>query len=110
MISQTCFQNLKRVPYCPFVLGDWTVTSQILQMENPTRGEWALPCFDDLKQLGITESMDEIKQMTKTRFNRIIKIKIKESALRYINEKNGQKGKEISYHSIEMAEYLRIAI
>ena len=77
-----------------------------LQMEKPTRGDWASTCIDDLRQLGITESLDEIQKMTKTKFNKILKIKSKESALRYLNEKKGKKGKEISYHNIEMAEYL----
>ena len=77
-----------------------------LQMEKPTRGDWASTCIDDLRQLGITESLDEIQKMTNTKFNKILKIKSKESALRYLNEKKGKKGKEISYHSIEMAEYL----
>ena len=77
-----------------------------LQMEKPTAGDWASTCIEDLRQLGITESLDEIQKMTKMKFNRMLKTKTKESALRYLNKKKGKKGKEISYQSLEMAKYL----
>ena len=36
-----------------------------LQFEQPTRGDWGSTCIQDLKQLGINESFEEIKLMTK---------------------------------------------
>ena len=77
-----------------------------LQIEKPSRGDWASTCLDDLKQLGIKESLSQIKEMTKAKFNSILKTKMKENALKYLNQKKGKKGNEISYESIEMAEYL----
>ena len=77
-----------------------------LQIEKPSRGDWASTCLDDLKQLGIKESLSQIKEMTKAKFNSILKTKMKENALKYLNQKKGKKGNEISYESMEMAEYL----
>ena len=45
--------------------------------------------------------------MTKTKFSRILKIKIKKNALSYLIRKRGKKGGEISYTTLEMAEYLQ---
>ena len=45
--------------------------------------------------------------MTKDKFNRILKEKVKESALKYLLKQRGKKGKEIEYTTLEMAEYLQ---
>ena len=34
-----------------------------LQLKNPTRGDWASTCVDNLRQLEITESFQEIRNM-----------------------------------------------
>ena len=36
-----------------------------LQLEQPTRGDWVSSCKTDLKELGITQSLREIKEMSK---------------------------------------------
>ena len=63
--------------------------------------------MNDLKVLDINCSLEEIKIMTKEKFNRILKEKIKVIALKYLLQKRGQKGKEIEYGSLQMAEYLQ---
>ena len=65
----------------------------ILQMNEPSRGDWASTCMNDLKMLDIDSSLEEIKIMTKNKFNKILKEKIKVSALKYLLEKKGHKGK-----------------
>ena len=45
--------------------------------------------------------------MSKQKYLRILKEKIFQSALKYLLEKRGKKGKEISYTCIEMSEYLQ---
>ena len=37
-----------------------------LQVELPTKGDWASTCSNDLKELGITKSLAEIKSMSKS--------------------------------------------
>ena len=77
-----------------------------LQMDEPTKGDWASKCILDLKELKITESLEEITKMSKTKFSNMVKSKIKLNALKYLKEKQKSKGSEICYIDIEMADYL----
>ena len=79
----------------------------MLQVREPSRGDWASTCVNDLKELKITISFEEIRQMKKCQFTRILKVRIKENALLYLTGKQGKKGKEIEYSCLEMAEYLQ---
>ena len=78
-----------------------------LQIEKPSRGDWASTCLNDLKQLNLTLSMEEIKLMSKYKFATMLKSKIQKNALTYLTEKQGKKGKEIKYTCLEMEEYLK---
>ena len=77
-----------------------------LQFKNPTHGDWGSACLDDLKHLGINLSLQEIKSMSKIKFNKIIKLSIQKCALEYLLRKQGSKGKDILYSEIKMPEYL----
>ena len=86
-------------------------TSQVykffeLQKNNPIKGDWVSTSLKDLSELKISESIEEIKKMTKNRFKSLIKSRILINALEYLNKKRGSKGKELEYSTIEMAEYL----
>ena len=78
-----------------------------LQIENPCRGDWGSTCINDLKELDITLSLQEIRTLTKSKFSSILKEQIKRCALIYLNGKQGEKGKEMKYNSLEMSEYLQ---
>ena len=77
-----------------------------LQVDEPTKGDWATKCFLDIKELNITESLEEITKMSKTKFSALVKSKIKLNALKYLKGKQKSKGSEICYEDIEMADYL----
>ena len=77
-----------------------------LQLEFPTRGDWASRIIKDLEELEIKESLEEIKLMSKNKFNQILKNKLRVNALKYLTNKQGTKGKDIQYSTIEMSEYL----
>ena len=77
-----------------------------LQMEFPTRGDWASRVKQDLQELEVKESFEEIKLMTKNKFSQILKCKARIKAFEYLTNKQGTKGKDIIYSSIEMSEYL----
>jgi hypothetical protein len=78
----------------------------LLQFEKPSRGDWASTCLEDLKELDISLSLEEIKKMTKYKFSNILKVRISKNALNYLRTKQGKKGKEIEHESLEMSEYL----
>ena len=77
-----------------------------LQLENPTRGDWASSCQNNLRDLQINLSFEEIKQSTKKQFNSILKESILEKSFEYLMAKRGSKGQEINCSELKMAEYL----
>ena len=77
-----------------------------LQLQHPTKGDWVSTCRSDLKEMEIELTFQEIKNMSKESFAKLIKCRIPEIAFRYLLEKRGSKGKEIIYQKLEMAEYL----
>ena len=77
-----------------------------LQIRSPTRGDWATSCVQDLKDLEIDRSFEEIQSLTKNQFNKIIKETIKMKAFEYLIRKQKSKGQEIIYTELKMAEYL----
>ena len=77
-----------------------------LQLETPTRGDWASSCLRDLQELQINLSFEQIKKLSKKQFNIMVKEAIKERALEYLLSKRKIKGQEIEYQELKMAEYL----
>ena len=77
-----------------------------LQLEKPTRGDWASECFQDLKDFKIEESLEQIQKMTKYKFTQLLRQRTRNRALSYLTEKQRIKGKEIEYKRIEMSYYL----
>ena len=55
-----------------------------LQLNQPTRGDWASQIRSDLKELNISESFEDLKRMTHSRFIEKIKYQIRKNALRYL--------------------------
>ena len=77
-----------------------------LQFKNPTRGDWASRCIQDLKYLEISMSLEEIKNLNKIQFNKILTVSIQQKALEYLVSKRRSKGKDISHTVLKMADYL----
>ena len=78
----------------------------MLQFKNPTKGDWASSCIQDLKDLGMNLSLNEIKSLSKYTYSKLIKKSIQNKALEYLSEKKRSKGQEIEYKEIKMADYL----
>ena len=78
-----------------------------LQLKNPVRGDWVTACLNDLKELKIYETLEEIEKMPRNKFKNIVKSKILINALEYLQSKQGSKGQEIKYTELEMADYLQ---
>ena len=77
-----------------------------LQENHPIKGDWVSTCLRDLTELRISESIEEIKNMPRKIFKNLIKSRILENALEYLNRKRGSKGQDIKYKTLEMSEYL----
>ena len=77
-----------------------------LQLESSAKGDWTTMCMNDLKNLEINESLDDIKKMSIYSFKKMLNKKLSESALSYLTGKQGSKGGEIVYTKLELADYL----
>ena len=62
--------------------------------------------IDDLKNVRIEISLEDIKKISKNQFSQIIKKAIQERALEYLVDKQGSKGQELSCKELKMADYL----
>ena len=67
-----------------------------LQLEQPTKGDWASTCLYDLKELQMNLTLEDIKLISEQKFRNMLKLKVKESAFRYLKEKQGSKERRIS--------------
>ena len=76
------------------------------QFEKRTRGDWASSCLDDLKDLKTEMSLEDIKAMSKNKFCSKVKKAIQETAFKYLIQKRGSKGQEITYKELKKADYL----
>ena len=77
-----------------------------LQVEMPTKGDWASRVIQDLKDLKISITLKEIEYMPYNQFKKIVKEKIRKQAFIYLKDKIRSKGKENKFEEFSMAEYL----
>ena len=78
-----------------------------LQIQKPVPGDWASTCLKDLQNIDLDLTFEEIINFPKRNYSKIIKEKLKESARKYLLEKQGKKGSDISFSSLEMSLYLQ---
>ena len=62
-----------------------------LQFQQPTKGDWGSACLGDLKDLNISNTLEEIKTMTKQKFKKIIKEKIEIKAFLYLSKEKRER-------------------
>ena len=77
-----------------------------VQIENPTRGDWASTCLKDIENIDLQLTIERIVSMKKSEYSKILKEKVEKAALIYLLEKRGKKGSEIEFEYLEMADYL----
>ena len=71
-----------------------------LQLRQPTKGDWASTCLDNLLHLQISESLEDIRKMPKNKFKKIVSEKIKECSFQYLLVKQGSKGSQLKYSTV----------
>ena len=81
----------------------------LLQLELPTKGDWASTCLKDLKEWKIDLSLEDIKKISENKFRKLLKVRSRENAFIYLKGKQGTKGKENNHKDLSMAEYLQPA-
>ena len=79
-----------------------------VQKENPTKGDWVSSVEELLINYEINFSFVEIKSMKSSLYKSLVKRQVEKTAFKnLLNKKeNGQKGSNIEYTSMKLADYL----
>ena len=90
---------------------DNNLAKQILisQKKSSFKGDWLQIVTNDLKELCIEKAHEEIAQMSKLKFKRIVNIAVKKAALKFLSDhmEKLHKGKEIAYTTLKTQDYLK---
>ena len=78
------------------------------QRQSPVKGDWVTTVTNDMRELGINLTMEEIAGTSKLRFKEIIKNKVKMKALQYLTKlkDSHSKVKNIKHENIKLQPYL----
>ena len=79
------------------------------QLESPVRGDWVRMITEDMKDLGIDMTMEEIAVTSKLRFKEFIKKKVEMKAFEYLLKlkDSHSKSKNIKHEKLHLQPYLR---
>ena len=100
----------RRLNFLKYIL-DQKETSLMKQMFNeqkkkPKKYDWVKIVENDLKNLRIKLSYEDISSMTKLSFKKLVKKSCEENALNYLKLHIKSKGKELNYYKMELTHYL----
>ena len=78
------------------------------QQECPNNGDWWLDVQQDLVDLKLMTSLDEIRRTSKISFKNKVRIAVQEAALEFLNssKKDKSKLKDLYYDELKIQEYL----
>ena len=79
------------------------------QLEQPSRQDWCQTVIEDLKTLKINLTLNELRNLEKSKFKKLIKDKIEEEALKYLNSVKAKHSKvlHIKHSKMMVQDYLR---
>ena len=77
------------------------------QIDSPVKGDWVTSVHKYIEYLEVGLPYIDLGKIGKKKLNTILNSNINRKALIYLLEMRKSKGKEIEYHTIEMAPYLK---
>ena len=77
-----------------------------IQLESSSKTDWTTTCMNNLEELKVEKSLDEIREMSNMQYKNLLNEKVRKTAFTYLTEKQRSKGGDISYTDLHMAEYL----
>ena len=79
------------------------------QRESPLKGDWVTTVTEDMQELGIDLTMEEIAATSKLRYKEIVKNRVEKKALQYLIKlkESHSKAKNIKHDNIQLQPYLR---
>ena len=100
----------RRLNYLYYILheDEQSLINQFLhiQLKEPTTKDWGSQVKKDINELDLGVDIEDIKQMPKASFKTLVKTKIKEHALKYLEYKKKSKTKKVIHIELKMQEYL----
>ena len=81
----------------------------IAQSTNPSKSDWVKTVTDDLNNLEIQLTFNDIKNISKSMFKQLVKEKVKTKAFEYLTslQEMHSKSKELNYSELQLQYYLR---
>ena len=78
------------------------------QLKFPVKGDWCNTVKDDLKDLDIDLTFDQIKEMKKIPFKKLVRKKANEAALKYLNNLKNTHSKldNLTFNKLQIQPYL----
>ena len=79
------------------------------QLDTPVKGDWVTMVTEDMKELEISLTMEQIEAMSKEVFKEMIKTKVQKKAFKYLTKlkDSHSKARKIRYEKLEMQRYLK---
>ena len=78
------------------------------QLENPSKGDWVSEVKQWIVEYDIAKSIQEVKAVKKSIYEKIINDKIQEEAFQYLKGKIKSKGSQIDYGArLNMQDYMK---
>ena len=79
------------------------------QLENPSPGDWAVQVQEDLEEIDMNITMEEIKAVSEDSFRRKVKAAIQKAAFKWLTQEKATKSKikNIQYPKFQLQEYFQ---
>ena len=79
------------------------------QRESPVRGDWVMTVTNDMRELEINMTIEEIAETSKLRFKEIVKNRVELKAFEYLSElkDSHSKSRNIKHEKIHLQPYLQ---
>ena len=81
----------------------------IAQSENPSKSDWVTTVRNDLRDLEINLTFEDIKNTSKSVFKKIVKERVKNKAFQHLVDvqQTQSKSKDIQYSDLQLQNYLK---
>jgi hypothetical protein len=77
------------------------------QMANPVRGDWFLTVMEDLRELELDLSLEQISEMSEHCLQKLLRRQVDGKALEFLNKEKKSKTSHISHTELKLQPYLR---
>ena len=100
----------RRMNYLHYILNEnkQSLVYQFLQvqLQQPIKKDWGSQVRKDIEELNLGVQLEDIENIPKNTFKKLVKTKIKEHAFKYLMNKKKSKSKDVPHDKLQLQEYL----